>query len=143
MDRRHRTGHRSHVGGKDRFAAMIKDKLVADTKRLESELKKKGGIKMYINALKGFVADRLDLDELVALYAFAGYMARTYDDLAVAVPSWLPAKTKEVKREIERRTADEKERKLAELKARRMAMATPDEKRARLDAEIAALETGA
>ncbi len=119
---------------------MIKDKLVADAKRLESELKKKGGIKM-LQMFKGFNPDRLDLDEMVALLVFAEAMAAKYLDLGITAPAWMPVQLKAVKREIERRTADEKERKLTELKARRAAMATPDEKRQRLDAEIAALES--
>lgn len=144
FDAKHRTGHRTHVGSPARYAAAIKDKLVKRNKVLFERLKqeRRDG-QMLINQLKGFVADRLDLDELVSLYAFAGYMARTYEELTIKAPEWLPVKTKEVKREIERRTQDERERKLAELKARRAALATPDEKRTKLDAEIAALEAGA
>lgn len=142
MNRKHRDGHRTHVGGKDRYAAAMKDALVARTKKLELEMKsKRGGDKNMLNALRNYTTDRqYDLEDCMALLAFAAGMKDQYLQLSMDAPAWIDDRVKSIRRTVKTMVSDEQERKLSELKARRAAIATPDEKRSKLDEAIAALE---
>jgi len=93
-----------------------------------------------IAKLKNLDMERMDLDDAVELLTVANSMRVTYDAEQVEVPEWLDTSVRELKREIRSRQQDSRERRLKELKARREALATPDEKRAKIEKEIAELE---
>jgi len=80
------------------------------------------------------------LEDLVLAHVTLGQVVSGYKDLGVEVPDGLTGLAKDIKREVDERVRSDKDRKLKTMKARRSALATPDEKRARLDEEIAALE---
>lgn len=91
--------------------------------------------------LKNFTASRMDLEELVELSAKARTLEGEFGTLGVDLPEWIGVQIKSLRREIKSRNAESLAAKLTSLKARRAAIATPDEKRQRLDTEIAELET--
>lgn len=93
-----------------------------------------------LNALKSFsAAGRLETEDLVELSAYSRSLAAEFTALGVETPEWVANQTKALRREIKARNADALAARLRELKARREALKTPDEKREALDAEIAKL----
>ena len=95
-----------------------------------------------MDALKNFdlPADRLDVADLIGLSAFARIATDEYAKHGLTVPEWVTDKQNLVAREISTRSADAKAARLKDLKARRAALKTAEEKRVDLDAEIAKLE---
>jgi hypothetical protein len=94
-----------------------------------------------LNALKAFSSiGRLETEDLIELSAFARTYEAEFTALGVETPEWVTNQTKALRREIKARNADALAARLRELKARREALKTPDEKREALDAQIAALE---
>jgi hypothetical protein len=94
-----------------------------------------------LNALKSFSSTgRLETEDLVELSAFARSIEAEFTALGVDTPEWVRNQTKALRREIKARNADAIAARLRELKARREALKTPDEKRTALDTEIAELE---
>lgn len=93
-----------------------------------------------IQKLKNLDLERMDLDDAIELLTVANSVHATYDTEQVDVPEWLDTSIRELKREIRARQQDSRERRLKELKARREALATTEEKRAKIDREIAELE---
>ncbi len=79
------------------------------------------------------------LDELAYAYAQTELTVKGYEDLGVDVPETLRGQLKDIKRESDERVRASREAELAKLQARRNALKTPDEKRADLDNQIAAL----
>lgn len=63
-----------------------------------------------------------------------------YQELGLGTPEWVSEKQLEVTQEITSRVRAELQRKLKTARGRRTALATADEKRVRLDTEIAELE---
>lgn len=93
-----------------------------------------------IDQLKTFSADRLSLDELLMLRASARLLRGEYDTQVIPVPEWLDDAERRLARELFLRRQDELEKQLREARNARAAVATPDEKRNRLDETIARLE---
>lgn len=93
-----------------------------------------------IQNLKSFSADRLSLDELLILRATARNLRSEYDTQVIPVPEWLEDAERRLTRELYLRRQDELEKMLREARQSRAAIATPDEKRGRLDNEISRLE---
>ena len=93
-----------------------------------------------IDALKTFSADRLSLDELLMLRATARVLRSEYGTQVIPAPEWLEDAERRLNRELYLRRQDELEKQLREARNARAAIATPDEKRGRLDDQIAALE---
>lgn len=93
--------------------------------------------------LKNLNLDRMELDEAIGLYAYGKHLQGTYAEFSIDPPSWLTINLKSLSREIQSRDADRKEKLLSELRSRRDALRTPDEKRKELDEKIAALEAAA
>lgn len=93
-----------------------------------------------LERLKNLNIDGMDIDEAVALSAFARGMKAEYDTLALETPEWLDTRIREVRREIKSRTQDLLERRLREAKARREALKPATERRQEVDDEIARLE---
>ena len=100
---------------------------------------KKGRTKM-LDTLKTLTVAKYNLEELISLRAEARAMVQEYEAQTLQVPEWLKNAATTLDSEIKLRARDEKLRRLNEVKARRAALATPEEKRAGLDSEIAALE---
>lgn len=101
---------------------------------------RKGVKKTMLNALRNFNADgTIELEDAVALAAFARQMQTEFSELGVEPPAWLPEKADALRREIKVRNSDAIQRKLRELKARREALDDATTKREKLDAEIARL----
>jgi len=104
-----------------------------------SQDKKKEEVTM-IQQLKNFDVDRMDLDELVGLASFGRIIGDEFDKLSGEIPEWLQANLKSLRREIHARQADALEALLKEKKARRDNLTPAEERRKKLDEEIAALE---
>lgn len=93
-----------------------------------------------LNLLKNFDAERMDVDELVALSLFARQLHGEYETLNLDVPDWVDESTRGVRLEIRSRVSDLLAKRLKEAKARRASLRTTEEKRTELDAEIEKLE---
>ena len=89
-----------------------------------------------INELKNANLDRPDMEELIALYAFAGSVTRTYVELKIETPDWLDSKMKDIRREITMRELANKEKRIKEVEARLTTLESVEEKRARLKREL-------
>lgn len=93
-----------------------------------------------LNKLKTFSADSLSLDELLSLRATARLLRGEYELQVIPLPEWLEDAERRLNRELYLRRQDELEKRLREARNARAAIATPDEKRGRLDEQIASLE---
>lgn len=82
-----------------------------------------------LEKLKGFEAERHDLDELVVLLAFAMSLGSTYQALQLEEPEWLKDSRAAIEKEIKARTRDMLEKDLRETEARLEGLKTADEKR--------------
>ncbi len=95
---------------------------------------------MELERLKNLDFERLDVDEMVAMSAFARQIATEYDTLLLNRPEWLDVKTVELKREIQTRLADLRDKRMREIRAKIATLKTAEEKRADLAKELAELE---
>lgn len=95
---------------------------------------------MNLNEFKNFSADRMSLDELVALAAYGRLLQAEYDLHQVDEPDFVAVQLKALKREIHVRNADKLEARLAELKTRKDALKTPTERKAEINSEITKLQ---
>lgn len=93
-----------------------------------------------IEELKNLVVARNDLEGLIELRAGARSIHEEYAEHALVAPEWLTKAESILDDEVKVRARDEKLRRLSEAKSRRAALATAEEKRVGLDAEIAMLE---
>lgn len=84
--------------------------------------------------------DRTGYDELVALSKFGRGLVEEYEAVGDEVPDWIYSQIKMIRREIHARQGDTVSAKLAKAKARLASLATPEEKRAAIKAEIDELE---
>ncbi len=94
-----------------------------------------------LDKLKTFDADRTDVDEMVSLSAFARNLDAEYDALGLDVPEWLETKIGEVKREIEARLEDIREKRIKELERGLVASRTLEEKKADMKKELVRLKS--
>lgn len=94
-----------------------------------------------LERLKNFDVERADVEELVALSAFARQLTEEYKLQLIASPEWLEIRTAELKREIGTRQADIRAKRVREIKAKLNGLKTAEEKRTELAAELAALES--
>jgi hypothetical protein len=95
---------------------------------------------MLLHEFKNFDANRLDIDELVALAAFGRLLRDEYEAHTLDEPEWVGIQLKSLRREIQTRNADKMEKLLREKKARLETLKSPTEKRAELQKEIKELE---
>ena len=93
-----------------------------------------------LNALKSYSPQRLDTEELIELAGFGRLLEAEFTLLSVDIPDWVSNQLKAIRREIKMRNADAIANKLRAAKARLSTLATVDEKRAAVAAEIAQLE---
>ena len=95
---------------------------------------------MSLDLLRTYNAERMDVETMIELSASAKLIASEFAAYGVALPEWFgPAQTS-LTRAIKARVADDLAARLQKLQARREVLSTPDEKRSKLDAEIAALK---
>lgn len=92
-----------------------------------------------IDQLKRANLDTYDIEQLVELSAIARVMRTEFEATQAEVPSWLDDRTREIRRAISAKQEDVRGARLSELKSRRSALRTTEEKRQELDAEIAKL----
>lgn len=93
-----------------------------------------------LNLFKQFDANRLDIDDLVALRAFGRQLAEEYTNQNVEVPEFVSVNNKALDREILARNRDRLEKRVRELKSRRDALKTPVERKREIDRELASLQ---
>lgn len=93
-----------------------------------------------LDDLKNFDKDRTGREYLVELSAFARAYRTECDLMGEEVPAWVDEQTRILRREIHSRQQDAVSARLAKAKARLASLATPEEKRAALKAEIDELE---
>lgn len=95
---------------------------------------------MNAKQLQNLFIDEIAIEDLILAKGQLASLDAGFQDLGVATPEWVSDKLTQVSAEIVNRNRAELQRQLKSAKARRAALATVDEKRASLDAEIAALE---
>lgn len=81
-----------------------------------------------------------DLEQLMALAAFANNLRQEYDKRNVPEPDFLAARITELGREIAMRTDDAKQKRIRELLAQKQALMSTTEKKKSIDEELAALQ---
>lgn len=94
-----------------------------------------------LNAFKHFQADRMDLDDLVALAAFGHLLRDQYEKQNIEVPDFVTDNLKAINREIQAKTAADREARRKTLILQRDALLTNKEKRDRIEKELKELET--
>lgn len=95
---------------------------------------------MNLSTFKNFSADRMDVDELVALLAFGESLRKQYEALQLEEPDFVSIQIKSLRREIHARNADKVEARKREIASRIDALKTPAEKKRELQAELEKLE---
>lgn len=95
---------------------------------------------MYTDRLKSLKTDVMSTEDMMELYHQAKAIAAEYGDFGATVPKWLTEAQNTLSRDIKNRLRDELQARMIELKSRRAALATPEERRTALDNELAALE---
>lgn len=95
---------------------------------------------MQLHDLKNFDAQRMDIDQLVALAAFGRSVRTEYEQLNLEEPTWLDDRLKSLRREIAVRNTDRIEAMLKEKKTRLDALKTPNERKTELKKQIKELE---
>ena|SRR5215813_9540589 len=93
-----------------------------------------------LDQLRNFSADRLDIDELVALAAFGRTLRSEYETHQLEEPEWLDVQLKSLRREIHTRNADKLEARRREIGARLESLKTPAQKKAELLKEKQAID---
>jgi hypothetical protein len=104
------------------------------------KFKKEGGKRAMLDALKNFDARRASLEGLVEISAQARIAENEFTTLGLEAPDWFEPTVASLRREIKTRTADARAARLRDLKNRREALKTPDEKRSAIDKQIEELE---
>lgn len=95
---------------------------------------------MLLQHFKNFIADRLELDELIALAAFGRGLRAEYETHDLDEPDWIDLQLKSLRREIRVRVADSLERRKREIELRLENMKTPSEKKKALLTEKKKIE---
>lgn len=88
-----------------------------------------------LDQLKRLDVDRMQLDETLALAAFAKSLHAEYDARAIPAPEWLDDSVRTLNREISMRTRDALEMRLKEIRAQKTQLESAGEKRERLARE--------
>jgi hypothetical protein len=95
---------------------------------------------MSVAELKRLNTDNRDLDELVGLSAFGRHLQAEFAQLNVEEPDWLGPILIDLRREVATRNRNALDLRIRQLKARQQALKPAAERRAEVDAQIAALE---
>jgi len=90
--------------------------------------------------LKSATLNRMDIDDLLELSAYARALENEAKELGVELPEWIAENAQSIRREIKAKNRDRLAARIKAVKARRETLKTPDEKRTALDNELAVLE---
>jgi hypothetical protein len=93
-----------------------------------------------LSQFQNFTADRLAMEELIALAAYGKMLRSEYQNREIAVPSWVTDQLSALDREILVRRRDELEKRRREINGQLATLETPAEKRERLLKEKEALD---
>jgi hypothetical protein len=93
-----------------------------------------------LNQLKGVVLPRTDVEEMVALLAFAEGMKAKYIELELDVPEWLEDKVSAIEKEVRSRSHDALLARIRQAESRLEAMKPAEQKRTELSKEIKRLK---
>lgn len=93
-----------------------------------------------LKELKTFSASNADVEEMIELSAFGRSISAEYAALGIEAPKWIEEKQTEVRRELNARLADAREKRKREIRAALTTLRTAEEKRADLAKELAQLE---
>ncbi len=93
-----------------------------------------------INELKRFNADTTQLEDTIVLSAVGKLVRAEYEARNVEVPAWLDDVNRRLTRAIDTQTREAKELRRKELLATKSGLETREEKRLRVEAELAALD---
>jgi len=93
-----------------------------------------------LQELKNFDANRMSIDEMVSLRAYARNLVSEYDTQMVDVPEWIENQLKALDRLIAAKNADRLEARRREIVSRLESLKTTVEKRAELKKELAQLD---
>lgn len=94
---------------------------------------------MFLYDITNYDSAKLSLDELVERSALAKIITAEFGANSADVPEALVSAQKRLNIDIKQRTRDMLEKRLSEVRSRRAALATPDEKRQALADEEAKL----
>lgn len=94
---------------------------------------------LELERLKGLQLARMDLDEMIALATYGRAVANGYSYYEVPKPKWLDDSLQQLDAQIRSRRREILEARLQEVRTRKEALKSREEKRADLDAEEAAL----
>jgi len=92
---------------------------------------------MYIDRLRGFVVHDNDVDTLIAVDSQLKALAGNYADRKLVIPDWIGEKLTEIDVEVKALVRAERLASIKKKKSQRAALMTNEEKRMKLDAEIA------
>lgn len=95
---------------------------------------------MSLASFKNFSADRLDVDELIALSAFGKTFKAEFTSLGVDVPEYVDLQLKTLKREVRGRVADKLEADKRRIKAQLDSLKTTSERKAELKKQLDTVE---
>lgn len=95
---------------------------------------------MNTNQLKSLNVETTDKNDLILARNSLKVLDAGYVELEMETEEWILDKITEVVGELIKRSSGELQKKLRAAKARRAALATPDEKRTALDDQISMLE---
>jgi hypothetical protein len=93
-----------------------------------------------LSQFKNFTADRLELDDLVALSAFGESLRAAYEKHQLEEPAFVDVQLKSLRREILGRNADRLEARRKEITQRLDRLKSPDQRRADLEQEKLKIE---
>lgn len=93
-----------------------------------------------LNSLKRLNVDTVDMDEALALRAFAKSLVAEYESALIPAPEWLTDAMRRLNVEIANRRRDVLELRLKEINREAAGLMTAAEKREKLAAEKTALE---
>ena len=96
---------------------------------------------MALATFKSFSADRMDVDELIALSAFGKAFKAEYVALGLEVPEYVDVQLKSLRREIKARVADKLEAERKRIQAQLEGLKTTQERKAELRKQLEAVET--
>ena len=89
-----------------------------------------------LQQLRNFDVDRMDLDDLIGLVAYAKLMRAEYEKMGLEEPDWVNDKIKTLTREIKAKTAEKLASRAREINSRLEALKTPTQRKSELQKEL-------
>jgi hypothetical protein len=95
---------------------------------------------LSLDELRRYITDAGNVEDLIALLVGGELILAKFEAMEVDAPDWIPAKIRQIKREIALKRSDALENKLAKAKMQLEQFKTPVEKKQALSSEIKRLE---